>query len=73
MRTFSPSAHGNDGIEPDPADEDAVSDSEAFIRLELLLTYLAAPDTPARGLYAGYIWDGSEGRRTAPLRDPSAK
>ena len=48
-------------------------DDDSFIRLELLLNYLASPDTPARGLYAGYIWDGSEGRRTAPLRDPSAK
>ena len=48
-------------------------DDDSFVRLELLLNYLAAADTPARGLYAGYIWDGSEGRRTAPLRDPSAK
>ena len=48
-------------------------DDDSFIRLELLLNYLSAPDTPKRGLYAGYIWDGSEGRRTAPLRDPSAK
>ena len=48
-------------------------DDDSFVRLELLLNYLAAADTPTRGLYAGYIWDGSEGRRTAPLRDPSAK
>ena len=48
-------------------------DDDSFIRLELLLAYLGAPDTPSCGLYAGYIWDGSEGRRTAPLRDPSAK
>lgn len=49
------------------------ADDDSFIRFELLLRYLGAPETPARGLYAGYIWDGSEGRRTAPLRDPTAK
>ena len=46
---------------------------DSFLRPELLLRYLSAPETPQRGLYAGYIWDGSEGRRTKPLRDPSAK
>lgn len=49
------------------------ADDDSFLRPELLLRYLSAPETPQRGLYAGYIWDGSEGRRTKPLRDPSAK
>lgn len=49
------------------------ADDDSYIRLDTLLRYLSAPTTPARGLYAGYIWDGSEGRRTRPLRDPAAK
>ena len=44
------------------------------MRLDLLLRWLGSPAaTPHAGLYAGYIWDGSEGRRTKPLRDPYAK
>ena len=46
-------------------------------RLEKLLAWLTsyearAPERAPR-LYAGYIWDGSEGRRTKPLRDPAQK
>ena len=33
----------------------------------------ASTAQPHAGLYAGYIWDGTEGRRTKPLRDPTAK
>ena len=50
------------------------ADDDSYVRLDLLLEWLGrAPATPHRGLYAGYIWDGSEGRRTKPLRDPTAK
>ena len=51
------------------------ADDDAYIRLDSLLKWLDdAPDAqPWSGLYAGYIWDGSEGRRTKPLRDPTAK
>ena len=40
-------------------------------RLELILEWLRLQVPSA--LYAGYIWDGSDGRRTRPLRDPTAK
>ena len=60
------------------------ADDDAFIRLEKLWEWLRSPSAadPARptpagsridGLYAGYIWDGSDARRTKPLRDPEAK
>ena len=51
------------------------ADDDAYIRLDLLLGWLdhAPAAQPHRGLYAGYIWDGSDGRRTKPLRDPTAK
>lgn len=50
------------------------ADDDSYVRLDLLLEWLGSPAaTPNRGLYAGYIWDGSEGRRTRPLRDPTAK
>ena len=51
------------------------ADDDAYIRLDLLMRWLdeAPAARPHAGLYAGYIWDGSEGRRTKPLRDPSAK
>lgn len=50
------------------------ADDDSYIRLDLLLGWLKSAEAgPPRGLYAGYIWDGSEGRRTRPLRDPSAK
>jgi hypothetical protein len=49
------------------------ADDDSYIRPDLLLAYLRQPATPTAGLYAGYIWDGSEGRRTRPLRDPTAK
>jgi len=48
------------------------ADDDSFVRLDLLLPWLATQQ-PSAGLYAGYMWDGSEGRRTRPLRDPSAK
>ena len=50
------------------------ADDDSYVRLDLLLEWLSSPfATPNQGLYAGYIWDGSEGRRTKPLRDPAAK
>ena len=50
------------------------ADDDSYIRLDLLLRWLASPVAqPHEGLYAGYIWDGSDGRRTKPLRDPTAK
>ena len=53
------------------------ADDDSFVRLEKLLAWLTsyearAPERAPR-LYAGYIWDGSEGRRTKPLRDPAQK
>ena len=45
---------------------------DSFVRFDLLLPWLRAQQ-PSAGLYAGYIWDGSEGRRTRPIRDPAAK
>jgi len=47
------------------------ADDDSFVRLDLLLEWLSKQS--ARGLYAGYMWDGSEGRRTRPIRDPAAK
>jgi len=49
------------------------ADDDSYVRPDLLLAYLRHPATPTAGLYGGYIWDGSEGRRTRPLRDPTAK
>lgn len=50
------------------------ADDDSYIRLDLLLRWLDSPvATPWRGLYAGYIWDGRDGRKTKPLRDPTAK
>lgn len=56
------------------------ADDDSYIRFDLLLRWLDSPDAcgpsaadPWSGLYAGYIWDGSEGRKTKPLRDPTAK
>lgn len=51
------------------------ADDDAYIRVDMLLRWLdtAPAAQPPTGLYAGYIWDGSEGRRTKPLRDPTAK
>lgn len=50
------------------------ADDDSFVRPDLLLRWLRSPAAgPPQGLYAGYIWDGSPGRRTKPLRDPAAK
>ncbi|KAL1512373.1 hypothetical protein AB1Y20_005631 [Prymnesium parvum] len=50
------------------------ADDDAFVRLEKLWEWLHSDAAGgADGLYAGYIWDGSEGRRTKPIRDPEAK
>ena len=50
------------------------ADDDSYVRLDLLLEWVRSPAaTPSQGLYAGYIWDGSEGRRTKPLRDPAQK
>ena len=51
------------------------ADDDSYVRFDLLLRWLdeAPAAQPHAGLYAGYIWDGSEGRRTKPLRDPTAK
>ena len=56
------------------------ADDDSYIRFDLLLAWLDSPAacgpvpaSPWSGLYVGYIWDGSEGRRTKPLRDPTAK
>ena len=50
------------------------ADDDSYVRLDLLLDWVRSPAaTPSQGLYAGYIWDGSEGRRTKPLRDPAQK
>jgi galactosylxylosylprotein 3-beta-galactosyltransferase len=50
------------------------ADDDSYVRLDLLLDWVRSPAAiPSQGLYAGYMWDGSEGRRTKPLRDPAQK
>lgn len=50
------------------------ADDDSYIRLDLVARWIDSPlATPPTGIYAGYIWDGSDGRRTRPLRDPTAK
>ena len=49
-----------------------ISPTCVVVRFDLLLPWRKAQQ-PATGLYAGYIWDGSKGRCTRPIRDPAAK
>ena len=51
------------------------ADDDSYIRLDLLVTWFDSEPAvqPHAGLYAGYMWDGTVGRRTRPLRDPTAK
>ncbi len=54
------------------------ADDDSYVRLGGVLAWLreadaqAAPTAPA-GLYAGYMWDGTDGRRTVPVRDAAQK
>ncbi|EOD18597.1 hypothetical protein EMIHUDRAFT_243705 [Emiliania huxleyi CCMP1516] len=50
------------------------ADDDSYVRLDLLLGWVRSPAaSPQEGVYAGYLWDGSDGRRTKPLRDPAQK